>query len=292
MANKINLAEEVQGLLAVTNGGNGVSSVTIAPTATAWAGWDANKNLSANAFFGAEASTVTSGTTVTLTIGSAQVQFFTGSTAQLVTLPTTNVPAGAQWTINNNSSAAVTVQSSGANTVLIVAAGTAAVFTALAATPTTAANWDADYDGDIVASGKSLTASNSLTLAGTDGTTMTFPSTSATIASVGRVNSTTSSATPAINTDTTDLFEITALAANITSMTSGLTGTPVDGQKLLIRIKDSGSARIITWGTSFASSGVATLLAGTVASKTHLSGFIYDSAKAAWVCMAVDATGY
>lgn len=107
-----------------------------------------------------------------------------------------------------------------------------------------------------------------------------------------RINSTASSATPAINTDTTDQFNITALAAAITSMTSSLTGTPRDGQHLMIRIKDNGTARAITWGTSFVSSGVATLLATTVISKTHLIGLIYDSAAAKWVCVAVDAVGY
>lgn len=107
-----------------------------------------------------------------------------------------------------------------------------------------------------------------------------------------RVNSTASSATPAINTDTTDIFKITALAVAVTSMTSGLTGTPVDGQKLTIRIKDNGTARAITWGTSFVSSGVATLLATTVVSKQHSVGLIYDSAVSKWVCMAVDAVGY
>lgn len=107
-----------------------------------------------------------------------------------------------------------------------------------------------------------------------------------------RINSTASSATPAINTDTTDQFNITALAAAITSMTSGLTGTPRDGQHLMVRFKDNGTARAITWGASFVSSGIATLLATTVISKTHLVGLIYDSAAAKWVCVAVDATGY
>jgi len=107
-----------------------------------------------------------------------------------------------------------------------------------------------------------------------------------------RVNTTASSATPSINTDTTDHFTITALAAAITSMTTNLTGTPRDGQKLMIRIKDNGTARAITWGASFVSSGVATLLATTVISKTHHIGLIYDSAAAKWVCIAVDAVGY
>lgn len=107
-----------------------------------------------------------------------------------------------------------------------------------------------------------------------------------------RINTVASSATPAINTDTTDQFNITALAVAITSMTSGLTGTPRDGQTLMIRIKDNATARAIAWGTSFVSSGVATLLATTVISKTHLIGLRYDAAVAKWVCIAVDAVGY
>lgn len=107
-----------------------------------------------------------------------------------------------------------------------------------------------------------------------------------------RVNTTASSATPAINTDTTDMFTITALAAAITSMTSGLTGTPIDGQRLTIRIKDNGTARAITWGTSFINSGVASLLGTTVVNKTHLISLLYDLAAAKWVCVACDAVGY
>lgn len=107
-----------------------------------------------------------------------------------------------------------------------------------------------------------------------------------------RVNTTASSATPSINTDTTDVFTITALAVAITSMTTNLTGTPTIGQKLLIRIKDNGTARAITWGVSFASSGMATLLSTTVASKTHMIAFIWDEVVSKWICMAVDATGY
>lgn len=107
-----------------------------------------------------------------------------------------------------------------------------------------------------------------------------------------RVNTTASSATPTINTDTTDIFTITALAANITSMTTNLSGTPTGGQKLLIRIKDDGTPRTITWGASFTSSGVATLLATTSTSKTHWVGLIWDDVASKWVCTAVDATGY
>lgn len=167
---------------------------------------------------------------------------------------------------------------------------------------------DADFSGQLtVAKGgtgsASLTANGVLIGNGTSAVTAVSPAvagyilgtsdgTTWTSQPLTRVNSTASSATPAINTDTTDQFNITALAAAITPMTSGLTGTPRDGQHLMIRIKDNGTARAITWGTSFVSSGVATLLATTVISKTHLIGLIYDSAAAKWVCVAVDATGY
>lgn len=99
-------------------------------------------------------------------------------------------------------------------------------------------------------------------------------------------------ATPSINTDNCDQATFTGVAAAITSMTTNLTGTPTNAQKLMIRLKDNGTARAITWGASFGSSGVATLLATTVANKTHFVGLSYDSTAALWVCIAVDATGY
>lgn len=96
----------------------------------------------------------------------------------------------------------------------------------------------------------------------------------------------TSSATPTINTDTTDIFTITALAAAITSMTTNLSGTPANGQKLIVRIKDDGTARAITWGASFASRG-ATLPTTTVLGKYTYVGLIYNSTAAVWDCVAV-----
>lgn len=99
-------------------------------------------------------------------------------------------------------------------------------------------------------------------------------------------------ATPTWNTDNVDRQKFTGLAADITSMTSSLSGTPVDGDELWVYFKDNGTARAITWGASFVSSGVATLLATTVISKTHIVKLEWDATAAKWVCMAVDATGY
>ncbi len=101
-----------------------------------------------------------------------------------------------------------------------------------------------------------------------------------------RVGTTTSSATPTINTDNVDVFTITALAAAITSMTTNLSGTPTAGQKLIIRIKDDGTARAITWGASFASRG-GTLPTTTVAGKTMYVGFIWNEVASTWDCVSV-----
>lgn len=102
-----------------------------------------------------------------------------------------------------------------------------------------------------------------------------------------RVTTITSNATPTINTDNCDAVTITALATAITSMTTNLSGTPKNFQKLMIRIKDDGTARAITWGASFVSSG-ATLPTTTVISKVTTVGLIWDSVKAKWVCIATD----
>ena len=100
-----------------------------------------------------------------------------------------------------------------------------------------------------------------------------------------RVGTITSAATPTININTLDMFTITALATNITSMSTNLNGTPTEGQKFIIRIKDNGTPRSITWGSSYASRG-ATLPTTTVAAKTTYVGLIYNDAESTWDCIA------
>ncbi len=98
-----------------------------------------------------------------------------------------------------------------------------------------------------------------------------------------RVTTITSNATPTVNTDNCDQVEITAQAADITSMTTNLSGTPVNGDKLLYRIEDNGTPRAITWGSSFEAKGVA-LPTTTTANKQLTVGFIYNGTK--WGCIA------
>jgi len=95
-----------------------------------------------------------------------------------------------------------------------------------------------------------------------------------------------SSATPAIDTDVTNIFTITALAAAITSMTTNLTGSPANGQALVIRILDNGlGPYAIAWGAKFASRGVS-LPITTVTSKYLYVGLIWNSTTTTWDCIA------
>jgi hypothetical protein len=163
------------------NGSANIVPGTATPTASQTATWDANANMAANAFTPNATSVTTAAGTTTLTIASTQVQILTGSSTQTVKLPTTSVGAAATYIINNQSSGAVTVQSSGANTIATQATNTVGVYVSQKATPTAATDWTAD----IIANGKALTVNNSLTFAGTDGNTITFPSGSDTVVTLG-----------------------------------------------------------------------------------------------------------
>jgi hypothetical protein len=101
-----------------------------------------------------------------------------------------------------------------------------------------------------------------------------------------RVVTVTQSATPTIDTDTTDVASITGLAQAITSMSTNLTGTPVDGDMLIVRITDNGAGQNITWGSSFEASTVA-LPTTTVASTMLMTGFMWNTATSKWRCIAV-----
>jgi hypothetical protein len=61
-----------------------------------------------------------------------------------------------------------------------------------------------------IAAGKTLTANNSITLAGTDATTMTFPSTSTTVAGLGIAQTFTASQRGAVTTDNDGSFDMNA----------------------------------------------------------------------------------
>jgi len=282
---------------------------TTAATASTIAVRDANNNISARGFIQTPVSVATAAETTTLTIGSQSVIEFTGTTTQTVVLPTTSVSVGQVYRFVNNSTGAVTVQSSSAAFVIAIPAGYGCDCTALTSTPTIAAHWRA---AAYLGSGIVPTSANSLAVfsqstANTIGvgnielghaTDTTLSRSAAGVVAVEgvpllrvqpRIISVASAPTPIINVTAYDQVNLTALAAGTTIGTSG---TALDGQKLMVRIKDNGTAQTVAWSASFQSSGVAVPPTATVAGKTHLVGFIYDSAVGRFVCVASDSSGY
>jgi hypothetical protein len=85
---------------------------------------------------------------------------------------------------------------------------------------------------------------------------------------------TVASAATVTPTSTNDIVTITAQAAALAL--ANPTGTFVEGQSLIIRIKDNGTARAITYGTDYRAIGV-TAPTTTVANKTTYIGCIYNS---------------
>ena len=100
---------------------------------------------------------------------------------------------------------------------------------------------------------------------------------------IPRTGTVASSPAPSINTDATDVFSVTALSTNITSMTTGLSGTPVEGQTLLIWFKDNGLARSITWGSAFRASTDLPLPVTTTTGWFLYNWFVFNATFNQWV---------
>lgn len=122
--------------------------------------------------------------------------------------------------------------------------------------------WDFKNDGNLIGSGKRIT------------NTIVNPT----------VQETTSAATFTINADEQNTGVLTAQAAALT--VANPTGTAVQGQKLVYRIKDDGTGRAITWGADFRAIGV-TLPTTTTASKLLYVGCIYNTTDSKWDVIAV-----
>lgn len=135
--------------IGIPYGGTGVTSVTTVPTASAWTGWDANSNLSANNLLEGFETTVASASTTVLTVASPGIQQVTGSTTHTITMPVVSTLAlGQSWLIINNSSGDVTVESSGGNTIQVLDTNSSARVTCVALTGTGAASWNSNYTND------------------------------------------------------------------------------------------------------------------------------------------------
>lgn len=98
-----------------------------------------------------------------------------------------------------------------------------------------------------------------------------------------RVSNIATTASLAPNAGTTDIAAVTALSQALA--VAAPTGVPVDGQSLIIRIRDNGVARALTWNAAY-SAYAGDLPATTVASTFMLYHFLYSAATAKWELLA------
>jgi hypothetical protein len=160
------------------------------------------------------------------------------------------------------------------------------------------------YGGTGVNNGsRTLTMAGSVTFAGsftqsftaTGNTSLTLPTTG-TLASLAgtetftnkRINPRTSTAASA-STLTPDIssfdqYNLTALAAGLSI--AAPTGTPVDGNRLTIRILDNGTPQALSWDGAYFAIGIP-LPATTVANKMIYVGCIYNSTNTRWDVVAI-----
>lgn len=253
------------------------------PAATTVAVWDADKNLFANNHIDAFTSIVTSGGTTTLTDASTKVQQFTGSANQTLVMPTTGVVAGQQYMLINNSTGSITTLSSDSSVVHVLGPSVECLFTALVDSPTLPTHWEDSFYGANFAAGKVLNVNTTLTLAGTDGTTMTFPGASDTVVTIaatqGLTNKTLTNPTitnytesvNAVGTVTTastlSLATGTVLTATLTASTACAFTMPTvgAGKSFVLMLKQAattgnGTATFtnVKWGTTGAPTITAT----------------------------------
>ena len=177
-----------------------------------------------------------------------------------------------------------------------------------------------------LANSKTLTVSNSMTLTATDGSTLAigsggtlasaaYSATGTSGATIPLLNgnvtfsgnntysgtsavtgiATFSKAVPAIGTTTTNTtitptgdstpqYNVTALHTAATIAVPS--GTPTDGQPIVLRIIDDGTARALTWASGYAAIGV-TLPTTTVLSKYLYVGCKYNAQSSKWDVLAV-----
>lgn len=102
---------------------------------------------------------------------------------------------------------------------------------------------------------------------------------------IKRVVSITSSATPTPDANTTDVYLVTALATGATF--GAPTGTPIDEQQIIIRIKDNGTARTLAWNAIYRASTDLPLPTTTIISKTLYLGFQYNMTDTRWDLLAL-----
>ena len=250
---------------------------------------------------GLAVSVISSGTNESLTInarGSGTITLGSVSTGAIVHTTATTLSAALTYggvTLSNSVTGTGSMVLSTSPTLTTPALG-AATATTINGNTLTTGTWTLTGSA-----AKTLTFNNSLTLSGTDSTTMTFPSTSATIARTDAAQTFTGTQTmvpaPVIGsvtssgtiTPTTSYAQYNVTALAVSATIAAPTGSPSDGQKLILRIKDNGTSQTLTWTTT--SNGYRAqnviLPTATVISTPLYVGCIWNSQDSFWDVVAV-----
>jgi hypothetical protein len=129
---------------------------------------------------------------------------------------------------------------------------------------------------------KTVTVHDGVTFGGSRLATESYANTISKFTRVVNAGSTSGTLTP--NADTTDVFNAFDLTGPIT--VAAPSGTSADGQRLILRFKDDGTGRAITWNGTYRVVGT-TFPIVTVASKITYVGCIYNSTDVFWDVIAV-----
>lgn len=261
---------------------------------TLWVQTTSNPTIGVSALVFSKLSSGGTGTVTSLSVVSANG--FAGSVANATTTPAITLSCSINGIMQSDGTSITAKGVSGSGNIVLVT-GATLVTPALGVATATSINGltiSSSTGSLTITNAKVLAVTHTLTLSGTDSTVMTFPGTSQTIAGLTstqtftnkritqRVITTTDDATAVIDVATTDVYELSAITNNTEF---SFTGTPTDGQKFIIRYKDAGVSKTLTW-TGFVPIGI-TLPSSTTAGKWAYVGVQYNSAASEYHAVAV-----
>lgn len=260
-------------------------------------------------------TTATAGATTTLTVASTYQQHFTGTLNQTVVLPVTStLTTGHSYEIYNNSTGTITVNSSGGNLVISIPTNVSAALTCIGTTLTTAADWEAEYNGFgtqtgtgnvVLATSPTLTTPTIDTINASSATAgvSLYPTSTAATLSIGNLIGSTAATgtinignnagiaggTKAINLGTSATAGTTNITiGSTTGSTTNILGTAQVGGNAILTSTSTASA-LTSFGTN------ATLTTPTIdvinaASATGTSSSLYNNITTGTVAITPSAT--